>query len=155
MEEYTWAIMPRKGKNVESSSIDHEMPKDTTVRSRKRKADVAIYLQDPDEVAEMMKKKQCGTQVCWNPESVFTSPCRRIPTPDNEVDQPVSLNTAGFSAQYTFKNIFVTPTRSSPLPVMGKLLKMGPRYCKTGRNPWHYTNMCSHAFSTCVQVFWC
>uniref|UniRef100_A0A8C7NF18 Cyclin E1 n=1 Tax=Oncorhynchus mykiss TaxID=8022 RepID=A0A8C7NF18_ONCMY len=110
--------MLRKGTNVESRSIDHEMPKETTVRSRKRKADVAIYLQDPDEVAEMIKKKQCGTPVCWNPESVFTSPCRRIPAPDNEVAQPVALNTTGFSARYTFKNIFVTPTRSSPLPVL-------------------------------------
>ncbi|NP_001140130.1 G1/S-specific cyclin-E1 [Salmo salar] len=164
MEGYAWAIMPRKGTNVDSKSIDHEMPKETTVRSRKRKADVAIYLQDPDEVAEMIKKKQCGTQVSWNTESVFTSPCRRIPTPDNEVDQPVALNTAGFSAQYTFKNIFVTPTRSSPLPVLcwasrddvwNNLLKEVSRYCRTGRNPWHYTNMGANAFSTCVQVFWC
>lgn len=57
-------------------------------------------------------------QVCWNPESVHTIPCSRIPTPDNEVDQPVALNATGFSTQYTFKNIFVTPTRSSPLPVL-------------------------------------
>ncbi|XP_041728368.1 G1/S-specific cyclin-E1 [Coregonus clupeaformis] len=110
--------MPRNGRKVESRTIDHEMPKETTVRARKRKADVAIYLQDPDEVAEMTKKKLCGTQVCWNPESVYTSPCRRSPTPDNKVDQPVALSATGFSTQYTFKNIFVTPTRSSPLPVL-------------------------------------
>ncbi|XP_038824908.1 G1/S-specific cyclin-E1-like [Salvelinus namaycush] len=109
--------MPSKGEDVESRTI-HEMPKETALRSNKRKSDVAVYLQDPDEVAEMTKKNQCGTLACWNPESVHTIPCRRIPTPDNEVDQPVALNATGFSTQYTFKNIFVTPTRSSPLPVL-------------------------------------
>uniref|UniRef100_A0A674A081 Cyclin E1 n=2 Tax=Salmo trutta TaxID=8032 RepID=A0A674A081_SALTR len=118
LEGYTWDIMPSKGENVESRTIDHEMPKDTSVRSKKRKSDVAVYLQDPDEVAEMTEKKQCGTLVCSNPESVHTIPCRRIPTPDNEVDPPVALNATGFSTLYTFKNIFVTPTRSSPLPVL-------------------------------------
>ncbi|XP_029497185.2 G1/S-specific cyclin-E1-like [Oncorhynchus nerka] len=110
--------MPSKGENVESRTIDHAMPKETAVRSKKRKSDVAVCLQDPDEVAEMTKKNQCGALVCWNPESVHTIPCSRIPTPDNELDQPVALNATGFSTQYTFKNIFVTPTRSSPLPVL-------------------------------------
>uniref|UniRef100_A0A674A458 Cyclin E1 n=1 Tax=Salmo trutta TaxID=8032 RepID=A0A674A458_SALTR len=92
--------------NVESRTIDHEMPKDTSVRSKKRKSDVAVV-------------RSCDQRfVCSNPESVHTIPCRRIPTPDNEVDPPVALNATGFSTLYTFKNIFVTPTRSSPLPVL-------------------------------------
>uniref|UniRef100_A0A8C4RWD5 Cyclin E1 n=1 Tax=Erpetoichthys calabaricus TaxID=27687 RepID=A0A8C4RWD5_ERPCA len=41
-----------------------------------------------------------------------------IPTPDKELHEPVSVNKEHF-VQYTFKNIFVTPTRSSPLPVLG------------------------------------
>ncbi|KAJ7985878.1 hypothetical protein DPEC_G00345030 [Dallia pectoralis] len=111
--------MPRKAgcrQNVESRTIDHAMPKETAVRSRKRKADVAIHLQDPDEeLTEMTRKKSCGTLENWNPDAGLTSLCRRIPTPDLEVDRPVATL---FAAQYTCKNIFFTPTRSSPLPVL-------------------------------------
>ncbi|XP_010889714.2 G1/S-specific cyclin-E1 [Esox lucius] len=114
--------MPRKAgyrQNVESKTTDHAMPKETAVRSRKRKADVAIHLQDPDEeLAEMTKKKSCGSLNCWNQDTGFTSLCRRIPSPDHGVDRPVALSATGFAAQYTFKNIFFTPTRSSPLPVL-------------------------------------
>ncbi|MBN3280388.1 CCNE1 protein, partial [Polyodon spathula] len=45
-------------------------------------------------------------------------PCRLIPTPDKEVDEPVVMRT-GSCMQYRFKNIFVTPVRASPLPVLG------------------------------------
>ncbi|RXM97467.1 G1/S-specific cyclin-E1 [Acipenser ruthenus] len=80
-----------------------------SARSRKRKADVAIYLQDPDEeVAEMTKKKQYEIQTCWSSATGCTSPCRLLPTPDKEVDEPVIMNT-GSCMQYRFKNIFVTP----------------------------------------------
>ncbi|MGH0150199.1 UNVERIFIED_CONTAM: hypothetical protein FKN15_021162, partial [Acipenser sinensis] len=80
-----------------------------SARSRKRKADVAIYLQDPDEeVAEMTKKKQYEIQTCWISATGCTSPCRLLPTPDKEVDEPVIMNT-GSCMQYRFKNIFVTP----------------------------------------------
>lgn len=109
--------MPGKEQETESYIID-EVPKENAARPRKRKADVAIYLQDPDEeVAEMTKKKQRDSQVCWSPGACHTSPHRWIPTPDQEVDRPVPPSTVGL-AQYTFSNIFVTPVRSSPLPIL-------------------------------------
>ncbi|KAK6480088.1 G1/S-specific cyclin-E1-like [Huso huso] len=112
-------IMSRKCVQTElKTTTKNEVTKESA-RSRKRKADVAIYLQDPDEeVAEMTKKKQYEIQTCWNSATGCTSPCRLIPTPDKEVDEPVIMNT-GSCMQYRFKNIFVTPVRSSPLPVLG------------------------------------
>ncbi|MGH0129257.1 UNVERIFIED_CONTAM: hypothetical protein FKN15_063242 [Acipenser sinensis] len=99
------------------TTTKNEVTKESA-RSRKRKADVAIYLQDPDEeVAAMTKKKQYEIQTCWSSATGCTSPCRLIPTPDKEIDEPV-MNT-GSCMQYRFKNIFVTPVRSSPLPVLG------------------------------------
>ncbi|TRY60616.1 hypothetical protein DNTS_014007 [Danionella cerebrum] len=96
------------------NSLD-EIPKATLVRPRKRKADVAIHLQDPDEeVTEMTRKKTCAAQACWNPDVGYTSPCRRIPTPD-EVEEPVAVGSMGFT-QYSSENVFITPTRSTPLP---------------------------------------
>ncbi|XP_039619090.1 G1/S-specific cyclin-E1 [Polypterus senegalus] len=112
--------MPRKCIIKENkTTAECETSKECASRSRKRKADVAIYLQDPDEeVAEMTKKKQYEILNCWNSSLGCTSPCRLIPTPDKELHEPVSVNKEHF-VQYTFKNIFVTPTRSSPLPVLG------------------------------------
>ncbi|XP_067105210.1 G1/S-specific cyclin-E1 [Osmerus mordax] len=109
--------MPGKRQETESRLIA-EVPKENEVRSRKRKADVAVYLQDPDEeVAEMSMKKHRESEVYWSSEACHTSPHRCIPTPDMEVDRRVSLCKAGL-AQYTFSNICVTPVRSSPLPVL-------------------------------------
>lgn len=54
-------------------------------------------------------------QACWNPDIAHTDPYKRIPTPDDEVEEPVTSNDVGF-ADYHFRNILVTPTRSSPLP---------------------------------------
>uniref|UniRef100_A0A8C4X685 Cyclin E1 n=1 Tax=Erpetoichthys calabaricus TaxID=27687 RepID=A0A8C4X685_ERPCA len=102
------------------TTAECETSKESASRSRKRKADVAIYLQDPDEeVAEMTKKKQYEILVSNNVVSAFyVIPISVIPTPDKELHEPVSVNKEHF-VQYTFKNIFVTPTRSSPLPVLG------------------------------------
>ncbi|XP_066569781.1 G1/S-specific cyclin-E1 [Amia ocellicauda] len=110
--------MPRKGLKKElpiQTTTSDEVTKETiATRSRKRKANVAIYLPDPDEdVLEMTNKKQYENQTVWN----HTSPCRLIHTPDREVDEPVKLDSVA-CAQYMLKNIFVTPTRSSPLPVL-------------------------------------
>lgn len=55
-------------------------------------------------------------QACWNPDTGYTSPCRRIPTPD-EVEEPVAVGSVGFT-QYASENIFITPTRSTPLPAL-------------------------------------
>jgi len=106
--------MPRKGQTTETD-LPVDVPKVNATRSRKRKADVAIHLQDPDEeVVEMTKKKQCGGQACWNPDVAYTNPCQRIPTPDEEVEK-VSASRVGFTDCH-FRNILVTPTRASPLP---------------------------------------
>uniref|UniRef100_A0A671Q4R5 G1/S-specific cyclin-E1 n=1 Tax=Sinocyclocheilus anshuiensis TaxID=1608454 RepID=A0A671Q4R5_9TELE len=64
-------------------------PTTISVRPRKRKADVAV---------------------------VRTPPCRRIPTPD-EVEELVAVGSVGFT-QYASENIFITPTRSTPLPAL-------------------------------------
>ncbi|KAA0723572.1 G1/S-specific cyclin-E1 [Triplophysa tibetana] len=107
----------KKVTQTEQISTTDAASKAISARSRKRKADVAIHLQDPDEeIAEMTKKKPCASQACWNPDTGYTSPCRRIPTPD-EVEEPVAVGSVGF-AQYTSENIFVTPTRSTPLPAL-------------------------------------
>uniref|UniRef100_A0AAY4EP01 Cyclin N-terminal domain-containing protein n=1 Tax=Denticeps clupeoides TaxID=299321 RepID=A0AAY4EP01_9TELE len=71
------------------------------------------HLQDPDEeVLEMTRKKQCGSQVYWNPDAGYASPCRWAPAPTHAEEQ---AGAAGL-AEYAMRNIFVTPTRPSPLP---------------------------------------
>ncbi|XP_072527390.1 G1/S-specific cyclin-E1 [Salminus brasiliensis] len=121
---------------VKGTPDPDEAPRNLAARSRKRKADVAIHLQDPDEeVTEMTKKRPCSSQTCWSPSSTCTSPSRRIPTPD-EVEEPVAVSSVGFT-QYAARNIFVTPTRPSPLPslcwaskddVWNNLLQKDKRY---------------------------
>ncbi|KAL6461315.1 hypothetical protein MHYP_G00294590 [Metynnis hypsauchen] len=107
----------KKVQGTEVKGTPDEAPKNPTARSRKRKADVAVHLQDPDEeVAEMTRKKQCPSPTSWNPSPSCTSPCRRIPTPD-KAEEPVAISSVGFT-QYTSRNIFVTPTRPSPLPAL-------------------------------------
>ncbi|KAM6977869.1 G1/S-specific cyclin-E1 [Aplochiton taeniatus] len=109
-------MMP--GKRQEFKSITYGVPKENTTRSRKRKADVAIHLQDPDEeVAQMTKKKQRDSKLCWSPDASCTSPHRWIPTPELEEDRPVALSAVAWP-QYTFSHVFVTPVRSSPLPTL-------------------------------------
>lgn len=110
--------MRGKREETEPKSVAPEAPEETTVRPRKRKADVAIFLQDLDEeVAEMTKKKQRECEVGWSPDAGYTSPQRWIPTPDQEVDPPVALINAGFP-HYNFNNVFVTPVRCAPLPAL-------------------------------------
>uniref|UniRef100_A0A673GL77 G1/S-specific cyclin-E1 n=1 Tax=Sinocyclocheilus rhinocerous TaxID=307959 RepID=A0A673GL77_9TELE len=49
---------------TEQFNTTDEAPKTVSVRPRKRKADVAIHLQDPDEeITEMTRKKPCASQV--------------------------------------------------------------------------------------------
>ncbi|XP_051562832.1 G1/S-specific cyclin-E1-like [Myxocyprinus asiaticus] len=110
--------MPSKNAlQTEQISNKDEASKVVSVRPRKRKADVAIHLQDPDEeVIEMTRKKPCASQACWNPDTGYTSPCRRIPTPD-EVEEPAAAGSVGFT-QYSSEDFFITPTRSTPLPAL-------------------------------------
>ncbi|XP_028442070.1 G1/S-specific cyclin-E1 [Perca flavescens] len=100
---------------TESRSVAPKAPEEPTVRPRKRKADVAIYLQDLDEeVAEMTKKKQRECELGRGLDAGYTSPQRWIPTPDQE---EVALINAGFP-HYNFNNVFVTPVRCAPLPAL-------------------------------------
>ncbi|XP_034415048.1 G1/S-specific cyclin-E1 isoform X2 [Cyclopterus lumpus] len=110
--------MQGQREETEPQSVAPEVPRENTVRPRKRKADVAIHLQDLDEeVAEMTKKKQRECELGWSPDAGYTSPQRCIPTPDQEEDQPVSLINVGFP-HYNFNNVFVTPVRCAPLPAL-------------------------------------
>ncbi|KAL7833335.1 hypothetical protein AOLI_G00282950 [Acnodon oligacanthus] len=107
--------------DAEVRGTPDEAPKNPTARSRKRKADVAVHLQDPDEeVAEMTRKKQCPSPTSWNPSLSYASPCRRIPMPD-KAEEPVAISSVGFT-QYTSRNIFVTPHTAVPpaRPVLGQ-----------------------------------
>ncbi|XP_004067535.1 G1/S-specific cyclin-E1 [Oryzias latipes] len=111
-------------------------PTERSERSRKRKADVAIFLQDPDEdEAEMTKKRQhLDCEVDWSPDSDRTSPHRWTP----ERRQQMS---AGF-LHLNFHNIFVTPVHCAPLPalcwaskdvVWSNMLAKDKSYCRDVR----------------------
>lgn len=86
---------------------------DCSLRSRKRKADVAIHLQDPDEEVaqiEMSRKKQYE-QASWENGSC-RSPHLLIPTPEKDYGEC----RRGFSP---FDVHRFTPVRASPLPILG------------------------------------
>nr|XP_060644224.1 G1/S-specific cyclin-E1 isoform X2 [Anolis sagrei ordinatus] len=100
--------MPSESDRQDKSAAIHEGGAPAfAVRSRKRKADVVIFLPDPDEdVAgiQMMKKKQNESQ----PSSDL--PHTLIPTPDKE-----ELRSPKFSSIHQS----LTAARDSPLPVLG------------------------------------
>ncbi|AWP02033.1 putative G1/S-specific cyclin-E1 [Scophthalmus maximus] len=111
--------MRGKREDTEPESVAEEAPRENTVRPRKRKADVAIYLQDVDEeVAEMTRKKQreCS-ELAWSTGAGCKSPHRWIPTPDQEEERPVALINAGFP-HYIFNKVFATPVHCAPLPAL-------------------------------------
>ncbi|MEE6517426.1 hypothetical protein FKM82_027596 [Ascaphus truei] len=88
----------------------------SAMRPRKRKADVAIFLPDPDEKLdklEMSKKKQCENRGPQSTGTVCRSPHKLIPTPEKEVHEP---HPAGFAQ---FVPLRFTPVRASPLPSLG------------------------------------
>ncbi|XP_029464306.1 LOW QUALITY PROTEIN: G1/S-specific cyclin-E1 [Rhinatrema bivittatum] len=112
--------MPRESDSVEGKATKDETPTDFTTRSRKRKADVAIFLQDPDEEElakiEMTRKKQqqpYENQASWSSDDICRSPHRLMPTPDKEEDE------AGGVCYSLFVPHRFTPARASPLPVLG------------------------------------
>ncbi|XP_053304616.1 G1/S-specific cyclin-E1 isoform X2 [Spea bombifrons] len=85
------------------------------LRSRKRKADVAIFLPDPDEMPEwpeMTRKKQCdhrspsNSGVCRNPYLVPPTPEK-----DDYVPDPSVLP--------HYRSLRFSPVRASPLPQLG------------------------------------
>ncbi|KAG8437363.1 hypothetical protein GDO86_008167 [Hymenochirus boettgeri] len=96
-----------KGEGTESSGL----------RSRKRKADVAIFLQDPDETLdclEMTKKKQYQERGPWSNEIVCKSPHNFIPTPEKEANEQILS-----SYQPHFSSLRFSPAAVSPLPHLG------------------------------------
>uniref|UniRef100_A0A3B4BAU1 Uncharacterized protein n=1 Tax=Periophthalmus magnuspinnatus TaxID=409849 RepID=A0A3B4BAU1_9GOBI len=90
---------------TEPKSVPPEVSKESAVRTRKRKADVAI-VSSPQ-----------GVTLSWSLDAGYTSPPRWIPTPDHEDNQPVSLINAGFP-HYSFNNILATPVHCAPLPAL-------------------------------------
>ncbi|XP_069757818.1 G1/S-specific cyclin-E1 [Narcine bancroftii] len=85
-------------------------------RSRKRKADVATCLQDLDEISEEQAMKPFQEEVCWSINTNYASPCIFISSSHKNPDSRfASYSTSNI--QYKFKNVLVTPTRASPLPV--------------------------------------
>ncbi|XP_066050764.1 G1/S-specific cyclin-E1 isoform X1 [Chamaea fasciata] len=83
------------------------------MRARKRKADVATFLQDPDEEIakmEMTRKKPCEKQMSWN--NSHENAHMLIPTPDKD-DDPVRVDYSRFI------HLSVVPTRATPLPALG------------------------------------
>uniref|UniRef100_A0A8C6SRJ0 Cyclin E1 n=1 Tax=Neogobius melanostomus TaxID=47308 RepID=A0A8C6SRJ0_9GOBI len=102
---------------TESKSVPPEASKETAVRTRKRKADVAIFLHDIDEeIAGMTRKKHRDCE-SWSPDAGHASPRRWLPTPDHEEGQAVTLINAGFP-NYSFNNVLATPVHCAPLPVL-------------------------------------
>lgn len=105
--------MPRERKERDAKELEtmkDEGGTDFTLRTRKRKADVAVFLQDPDEeIAEIDRPVRglCGSQL-WDNNA---NPCPSIPTPDKEEDELVYANT-------TFDPYSLAPARASPLPVL-------------------------------------
>ncbi|XP_045388375.1 G1/S-specific cyclin-E1 isoform X1 [Lemur catta] len=108
--------MPRERRErdaKERGTMKEESGMDFSVRSRKRKANVAVFLQDPDEeIAKIDRtvRGQCGGQP-WDSNTVCANPCSLIPTPDKEEDEPVYPNSACKPQSFT-------PSRASPLPVL-------------------------------------
>ncbi|XP_057708937.1 G1/S-specific cyclin-E1 [Corythoichthys intestinalis] len=86
-------------------------------RPRKRKADVAIYLQDVDE-DEMTKKKQRDCQVAQqSDEGAYTSPRRRTSTLERHDERQITLINVGFP-HYDLANVLATPVHCAPLPAL-------------------------------------
>uniref|UniRef100_A0A8B9F9N6 Cyclin E1 n=1 Tax=Amazona collaria TaxID=241587 RepID=A0A8B9F9N6_9PSIT len=86
---------------------------ESAMRARKRKADVATFLQDPDEEVanmELTRKKQCENQPSWNSDPKNAH--MLIPTPDKD-DDPVGVDYS------QFPHLSLIRTRVSPLPVLG------------------------------------
>ncbi|KAB1273580.1 G1/S-specific cyclin-E1 [Camelus dromedarius] len=108
--------MPREKKErdaKEPGTMKEESGTDVPVRSRKRKANVAVFLQDPDEdIAKIDRtvRSQCGSQP-WDSNKVCENPCSLIPTPDKEEDELVYPNSV-------YKPQSCTPSRASPLPIL-------------------------------------
>ncbi|XP_068849040.1 G1/S-specific cyclin-E1 isoform X3 [Capricornis sumatraensis] len=109
--------MPREKERdaKEPDTMKEESGTDVSVRSRKRKANVAVFLQDPDEeIAKIDKtvRSQCGSQP-WDSNTACENPCSLIPTPDKEEDELLYPHAA-----YKPQRCTPSSSRASPLPVL-------------------------------------
>ncbi|XP_038309703.1 G1/S-specific cyclin-E1 [Canis lupus familiaris] len=108
--------MPRERRERDAQDRDpmkDDAGTDVSVRSRKRKANVAVFLQDPDEeVAKIDRtaRGQCGGQP-WDNNPACENPCSLIPTPDKEEDEPA------YPSSVCGPQSFM-PSRASPLPLL-------------------------------------
>ncbi|XP_078400491.1 G1/S-specific cyclin-E1 isoform X1 [Cetorhinus maximus] len=108
--------MPRKSEIIDQPTKTEET-KGIVLRSRKRKANVAICLQDLDEVTEVQTAKPYEKEACWNTVTNCISPYRLNSTLHKNPDDMVTSNSTSY-VEYRFKNVLVTPTRASSLPVL-------------------------------------
>ncbi|XP_013209656.1 G1/S-specific cyclin-E1 [Microtus ochrogaster] len=110
--------MPRERKERDAKdhgSMKEEGGPDLSVRSRKRKANVAVFLQDPDEeIAKIDKtvKSQDSSQPWDDNSSACVDPCSFIPTPNKEEDDDLEYPKTAFQPRK------IRPPRASPLPVL-------------------------------------
>nr|KAF6406319.1 cyclin E1 [Molossus molossus] len=110
--------MPRERRERDAKEPDtmkEESGTDASARSRKRKANVAVFLQDPDEeIAKIDRTVRsvgpCGGQ-SWDGNAACENPCSLIPTPDKDEDE-LAYPTS------THKPPGARPARASPLPVL-------------------------------------
>ncbi|KAK2499951.1 hypothetical protein MC885_019160, partial [Smutsia gigantea] len=109
----TPCAMPRERRERDAKdqgTMKEECGTDVSVRSRKRKANVAV---DPDEeIAKIARtvRSQCGSQP-WDGNAACENPCSLIPTPDKEEDELVYPSSANEPQSFM-------PSRASPLPVL-------------------------------------
>ncbi|KAB0347971.1 G1/S-specific cyclin-E1 isoform X1 [Muntiacus reevesi] len=99
----------------EPDTMKEESGTDVSVRSRKRKANVAVFLQDPDEeIAKIDRtvRSQCGSQP-WDSDIACENPCSLMPTPDKEEDELLYPHAA-----YKPQRCTPSSSRVSPLPVL-------------------------------------
>ncbi|XP_078066935.1 G1/S-specific cyclin-E1 isoform X2 [Mustelus asterias] len=107
--------MPRKSEIINPSTKTEET-KEIVLRPRKRKANVAICLQDLDEVTEIQTSKPYEKEACWNTVTNCTSSYRHNTTLHKNPDD-IGTTYSSY-VQHMFKIVLVTPTRASPLPVL-------------------------------------
>ncbi|KAJ8249434.1 hypothetical protein GJAV_G00234820 [Gymnothorax javanicus] len=109
-------IMPRESVKAKPKTTPVVL-KESTGRSRKRKADAAILLPDPDEeVAEMAKKRQHVTPASRSQAADCTCPCKRFPTPDKVEEADTWCGLA--LSQHNFRNVCTISAWSCTLPLV-------------------------------------
>ncbi|XP_016066932.1 PREDICTED: G1/S-specific cyclin-E1 isoform X2 [Miniopterus natalensis] len=108
--------MPRERRERDAKEPDtmkEESGADASAHSRKRKANVAVFLQDPDEeIAKIDRtvRSQCDSQ-SQDSNTACENPCSLIPTPDKDEGELVYPTSE-------HKPPGARPARASPLPLL-------------------------------------